>query len=53
MKAFGEVKAVNGVSFDVRAGEIFAFRGPNGAGRTTTIQMLTTHWPDKDTLCLG
>src|SRR5262245_44860427 len=41
-KHFGEVKAVNGVSFDVAAGEIFAFLGPNGAGKTTTIQMLTT-----------
>jgi ABC-2 type transport system ATP-binding protein len=42
VKTFGEVKAVNGVSFDVPAGEIFAFLGPNGAGKTTTIQMLTT-----------
>jgi ABC-2 type transport system ATP-binding protein len=41
-KHFGEVKAVDGVSFDVAAGEIFAFLGPNGAGKTTTIQMLTT-----------
>jgi ABC-2 type transport system ATP-binding protein len=42
VKTFGEVKAVDGVSFDVAAGEIFAFLGPNGAGKTTTIQMLTT-----------
>lgn len=42
VKAFGEFKAVDGISFDVRAGEIFAFLGPNGAGKTTTIQMLTT-----------
>src|SRR5688572_3700810 len=41
-KTFGEVKAVDGVSFHVAAGEIFAFLGPNGAGKTTTIQMLTT-----------
>jgi ABC-2 type transport system ATP-binding protein len=41
-KTFGEVKAVDNVSFDVPAGEIFAFLGPNGAGKTTTIQMLTT-----------
>jgi ABC-2 type transport system ATP-binding protein len=41
-KTYGEVKAVDGVSFDVAAGEIFAFLGPNGAGKTTTIQMLTT-----------
>src|ERR1044072_9828828 len=42
VKTFGEVKAVDGISFDVHAGEIFAFLGPNGAGKTTTIQMLTT-----------
>jgi len=41
-KTFGELKAVDNVSFDVQAGEIFAFLGPNGAGKTTTIQMLTT-----------
>jgi ABC-2 type transport system ATP-binding protein len=42
VKTFGAVTAVDGISFDVRAGEIFAFLGPNGAGKTTTIQMLTT-----------
>src|SRR6185312_8209835 len=42
VKKFGEVTAVDGVSFDVAAGEIFAFLGPNGAGKTTTIQLLTT-----------
>jgi ABC-2 type transport system ATP-binding protein len=42
VKTFGEVRAVDGVSFDVRPGEIFAFLGPNGAGKTTTIQMMTT-----------
>ena len=42
VKTFGEVKAVDGVSFEVARGEIFAFLGPNGAGKTTTIQMLTT-----------
>jgi ABC-2 type transport system ATP-binding protein len=42
VKIFGDIRAVDGVSFHVRAGEIFAFLGPNGAGKTTTIQMLTT-----------
>jgi ABC-2 type transport system ATP-binding protein len=42
VKTFGDVRAVDGVSFDVRAGEVFAFLGPNGAGKTTTISMLTT-----------
>src|SRR5438874_8225722 len=41
-KKFGEVIAVDDVSFDVAKGEIFAFLGPNGAGKTTTIKMLTT-----------
>jgi ABC-2 type transport system ATP-binding protein len=42
VKTFGEVAAVDDVSFNVAAGEIFAFLGPNGAGKTTTIKMLTT-----------
>src|SRR3954454_1001065 len=41
-KTFGEVKAVDQISFHVGQGEIFAFLGPNGAGKTTTIKMLTT-----------
>ena len=42
VKKFGEVVAVDDVSFEVEAGEIFAFLGPNGAGKTTSIKMLTT-----------
>ena len=41
-KRFGRAVAVDGISFEVPAGEIFAFLGPNGAGKTTTIRMLTT-----------
>jgi ABC-2 type transport system ATP-binding protein len=41
-KTYGEVQAVNDISFEVGEGEIFAFLGPNGAGKTTTIKMLTT-----------
>jgi len=40
-KSFGETRAVQGVSFDVRQGEIFSLLGPNGAGKTTTISMLS------------
>jgi ABC-2 type transport system ATP-binding protein len=40
-KSFGELKAVDGVEFEVRAGEVFGFLGPNGAGKTTTINILT------------
>ncbi len=38
----GDVKAVQGVTFQVAEGEFFAFLGPNGAGKSTTIQVLTT-----------
>ena len=38
---YGEIKAVNGISFQVEEGEIFGFLGPNGAGKSTTIKMLT------------
>ncbi|HVX57276.1 MAG TPA: ATP-binding cassette domain-containing protein, partial [Candidatus Saccharimonadales bacterium] len=43
MKRFeGNIVAVDGISFEVKKGEIFAFLGPNGAGKSTTIKMLTT-----------
>ncbi|HET6212426.1 MAG TPA: ATP-binding cassette domain-containing protein, partial [Micromonosporaceae bacterium] len=39
-KAFGEVRAVDGLSFTVEPGSITGFLGPNGAGKTTTLRML-------------
>jgi ABC-2 type transport system ATP-binding protein len=39
-KSYGELTAVDGVSFEVRRGEIFGMVGPNGAGKTTTIECL-------------
>lgn len=39
-KSYGDIKAVDGVSFSVKAGEVFALLGPNGAGKTTLIEIL-------------
>jgi ABC-2 type transport system ATP-binding protein len=50
-KAYGEVRAVDGVTFAVEAGEIFGLLGPNGAGKTTTMEMLEgLHPPDRGEL---
>jgi len=42
VKKYGDFTAVDGISFDIREGEIFSLLGPNGAGKTTTISMLST-----------
>ncbi|HOP63378.1 MAG TPA: ATP-binding cassette domain-containing protein [Spirochaetota bacterium] len=41
IKSYGSVKAVKGVSFNIKRGEVFGLLGPNGAGKTTTIKMFT------------
>jgi sodium transport system ATP-binding protein len=49
-KSFGKVRAVDGVSFAARGGEVFGVLGPNGAGKTTTLRLLaTTIKPDGGT----
>ena len=42
VKKYGDFTAVNGITFDINAGEIFSLLGPNGAGKTTTISILST-----------
>jgi multidrug/hemolysin transport system ATP-binding protein len=42
MKNYGDIKAVNGISFAVEKGSLFSFLGTNGAGKSTTIGVLTT-----------
>jgi len=44
-KFYGDFKAVDNISFEVRDGEILGFLGPNGAGKTTTLKMLTCYMP--------
>lgn len=41
-KYYGEIKAVDDISFNVRRGSLFAFLGPNGAGKSTTIKVIST-----------
>lgn len=41
-KSYGGKKAVDGISFNVKKGEIFGILGPNGAGKTTTLEMIET-----------
>jgi len=42
IKKYGEFTAVDGISFEVKGGEIFGLIGPNGAGKTTTLQVIST-----------
>ncbi|HMD13679.1 MAG TPA: ABC transporter ATP-binding protein, partial [Bacteroidota bacterium] len=52
-KRYGNLSAVNGISFDVKRQEIFGILGPNGAGKTTTLEMIETLRPvDSGTVLL-
>jgi linearmycin/streptolysin S transport system ATP-binding protein len=53
-KNFGDLKALNNLSFDVKKGELFGLLGPNGAGKSTTINLLSTFIsPDKGEIILN
>jgi lipooligosaccharide transport system ATP-binding protein len=53
-KSFGSVRAVRGIDFDIRAGEVFGFLGPNGAGKSTTMKMIYAMVrPDAGSLTVG
>jgi sodium transport system ATP-binding protein len=53
VKSFGNIKAVRGISFEVRDGEITGLLGPNGAGKTTTLRMLYSLLPpDEGEICI-
>ena len=53
-KQFGDITAVNNISFSIREGEITGLLGPNGAGKTTTLRMLTCYLkPDRGAISIG
>ena len=53
-KSFGTTTAVNRVSLDIAAGEVFGLLGPNGAGKTTTLSMMIgILTPDEGTITIG
>ena len=47
-RRFGGLRALKAVSFDVRCGEIFGLVGPNGSGKTTTVNVATGFYPPNE-----
>ncbi|HHJ09465.1 MAG TPA: ATP-binding cassette domain-containing protein [Bacteroidetes bacterium] len=53
-KSYGRQRAVDGISFHVKTGEILGFLGPNGAGKTTTMKMITNYlMPEEGNIIIG
>ncbi|HYE62333.1 MAG TPA: ABC transporter ATP-binding protein [Phycisphaerales bacterium] len=53
-KSFGSVRAVQGISFELKPGQVAGLLGPNGAGKTTTIRMITGFYlPDQGRVLIG
>ena len=53
-KKYGTQKAVDGISFKVKTGEVLGFLGPNGAGKTTTMKAITTYFaPSEGEIMVG
>ena len=53
-KSYGNLRAVDGISFEIPEGELFGFLGPNGAGKTTTLSMISGLLkPDQGQVSIG
>jgi len=48
VKTYGSQRAVDGISFEARKGEVLGFLGPNGAGKTTTMKIVTGYLPQTE-----
>ncbi|MGI8749671.1 MAG: ATP-binding cassette domain-containing protein, partial [Thermoleophilaceae bacterium] len=54
VKTYGDVRAVDGIDFEVAPGTVFGLLGPNWAGKTTAVRVLTTlQGPDAGEICVA